>query len=302
MKRFYPNLLRNNSYFQDRNMRLAKVLIKGLQKSSLVLLMLSSFLFLSTGLKAQLSDEFQQVPLLTGLSNATTMQFAPDGRIFILDRYGDVIIYKTDTQTTTIAGTVPVFHQFEDGLLGIAFDPNFLTNNYIYLHYSVVGEDKNRVSRFTMNGDTLDLNSEIILLDWGTQRILSFHSGGDMAFDAQGNLYIATGDNTNHGGYTKTDETNQVNSAEKSSSNTNDLRGKILRITPQSNGTYTIPSGNLFSVGTANTRPEIYVMGARNPYRIFVDKENTDWLFWGEVGPDANAPSPTFKAQKVLMR
>ncbi|MGI9551831.1 MAG: malectin domain-containing carbohydrate-binding protein [Aurantibacter sp.] len=240
--------------------------------------------------KAQLPDEFLQVDLLTGLSNATTMQFAPDGRIFILDRYGEVLIYKTDTQLSVSAGTVPVFHEFEDGLLGIAFDPNFLTNNYIYLHYSVLGESKNRVSRFTMNGDNLDLNSEIILLDWATQRTLSFHSGGDMAFDSQGNLYVAIGDNTDHGNYGAHDESDNTKSAEKSSGNTNDLRGSILRITPQANGTYTIPSGNLFSA-SSTTLPEIYVMGARNPYRIFVDKDNTDWLFWGEVGPDANAPS-----------
>ncbi|MBM1106783.1 PQQ-dependent sugar dehydrogenase [Aurantibacter crassamenti] len=242
---------------------------------------------------AQLPTSFQQVDLLTGLSNATTMQFAQDGRIFILDRYGEVIIYKTDTQTSVSAGTLPVYHEFEDGLLGIAFDPNFLTNNYIYLHYSVIGVDKNRVSRFTMNGDILDLNSEVIILDWAVQRIVSFHSGGDMEFDSQGNLYIATGDNTNHGNYSKQHETKVEESAEKSSSNTNDLRGKILRIKPQSNGTYTIPTGNLFPVGTANTRPEIYVMGARNPYRISIDKTNTDWLFWGEVGPDANAASTT---------
>jgi len=249
------------------------------------------FFLVSFSAKGQLPSDFQKVELLTGLSNATTMQFAPDGRIFILDRYGEVLIYKTDTQTSLSAGTIPVFHEFEDGLLGIAFDPDFISNNHIYLHYAVQSAAMNRVSRFTMNGDNLDLNSEIVLLEWPTQRTLSFHSGGDMAFDSQGNLYIAIGDNTDHGNYGALNENNLTKSAEKSSSNTNDLRGKILRITPQANGTYTIPSGNLFPLGTANTRPEIYVMGARNPYRILVDKENTDWLFWGEVGPDANSES-----------
>lgn len=240
---------------------------------------------------AQLPTSFQKVELLTGLSNATTIQFAPDGRIFILDRYGELKIYKTDTQTIVSAGTIPVFHEFEDGLLGIAFDPNFLTNNHVYLHYAVLNSSMNRVSRFTMNGDILDLGSETIVLEWATQRTLSFHSGGDMGFDSQGNLYIAVGDNTDHGDYGALNESNLTKSAEKSSSNTNDLRGKILRITPQPNGSYAIPAGNLFPTGTPNTRPEIYVMGARNPYRIFVDKDNTDWLFWGEVGPDANSPS-----------
>src|SRR6185503_2812039 len=72
--------------------------------------------------------------------------------------------------------------------------------------------------------------------------------------------------------------------------NENDLRGKILRIHPQPDGTYTIPAGNLFPPGTPSTRPEIYVMGCRNPFRMAVD-ERTGWLYWGEVGPDSGADS-----------
>ena len=251
------------------------------------------FLFLVMGplqVRSQLPDDFVKVDLLTGLTNATTIQFAPDGRLFILDRYGAILIFNTATQTSTAAGIVPVFHENEDGLLGIAFDPNFSSNNYIYLYFSPEEvDDVNRVSRFTMNGNNLDLNSEIIMMEWPTSRTARWHSAGDMGFDSQGNLYIATGDNATYGNkYAPTDENDSDFSAEKSSSNTNDLRGKILRITPQPNGTYTIPPGNLFAPGTALTRPEIYVMGARNPYRIFVDKESTDWLFWAEVGPDAD--------------
>ncbi|TDU34167.1 PKD domain-containing protein, partial [Gelidibacter sediminis] len=257
---------------------------------------LALLLLLSSTLLAQLppslENEFQQVDLLTGLKNSTTMKFAPDGRIFILDRYGEVIIYKTDSQTSVSAGSLSVFHELEDGLLGIAFDPNFLSNNFIYLTYSPANKSVNRVSRFEMNGDYLDVGSERILLEWTTSRTAKFHSGGGMDFDSDGNLYIATGDNSGYDNlYAAWNETNPDFSAEKSSSNTNDLRGKILRITPQPDGTYTIPTGNLFSAGTPLTKPEIYVMGARNPYRIFVDKHNTDWLFWGEVGPDADEPS-----------
>ncbi|MRI00238.1 carbohydrate-binding protein [Kriegella sp. EG-1] len=294
MRKFYRNFLQMfYSYIflsKSISFEIAKICIT-YTKLTLVLTFCLGYSNLPK-LYAQLPDDFQQVPLLTGLANATTMQFAPDGRIFILDRYGEVIIYKTDTQTSVSAGTVPVFHEFEEGLLGIAFDPDFLVNNYIYLHYAVLGQSTNRVSRFTMNGDILDLSSEIIMLEWGTQRIISYHSGGDMAFDSQGNLYIAVGDNSYYSdAYASHNETDISATTEKSSSNTNDMRGKILRITPQNDGSYTIPAGNLFPAGTPNTLPEIYVMGARNPYRIFVDKENTDWLFWGEVGPDANASS-----------
>ena len=74
--------------------------------------------------------------------------------------------------------------------------------------------------------------------------------------------------------------------ARRSSSNTNDLRGKVLRIKVDEQGNYTIPEGNLFPPGTPKTRPEIYTMGTRNSYRISVDKK-TNYLYWGDVGPDA---------------
>ncbi|WP_224999710.1 malectin domain-containing carbohydrate-binding protein, partial [Cesiribacter sp. SM1] len=253
-------------------------------------LSLVAVLFFPLLTSAQLPTAFQKVELLTGLKNSVNFEFAPDGRIFILDRYGKVIIYKPNTQTTVEAATLDVFHSLEDGLLAIAFDPNFLTNKYIYLHHSPSSTSVNRVSRFQMNGDLIDLSSEVVVLEWPTQRQCCFHAAGDMDFDSKGNLYIATGDNSNHSAYATLNETDPNQSSENTSSNTNDLRGKILRIKPQANGTYTIPEGNLFPGGVEG-RPEIYVMGARNPYKIFVDKANSDWLFWAEVGPDANVAS-----------
>ncbi|MEX2592749.1 MAG: malectin domain-containing carbohydrate-binding protein [Anditalea sp.] len=238
----------------------------------------------------QLPSDFQKVELLTGLKNSVNMEFAPDGRIFICDRYGELIIYKPDLQTTVSAGTLDVFHDMEEGLLAIAFDPQFLTNNFIYLHYSHPTLPKNRVSRFKMEGDVLDLSSEIVVLEWQSTRNGYYHAAGDMDFDSQGNLYIAIGDNTNHSKYATLDESDPNKSSERTSSNTNDLRGKILRIKPLADGTYSIPEGNLFPDGVGGL-PEIYVMGARNPFKMFVDRTNTDWLFWGEVGPDASIES-----------
>ncbi|MEP3568800.1 MAG: PQQ-dependent sugar dehydrogenase, partial [Flavobacteriaceae bacterium] len=242
-------------------------------------------------LYSQLPTDFQRVDIVTDLSYTTGFKIAPDGRIFLINRIGEVFVYDPVSQTTVKAGGLSTWSGFEDGLIGIALDPNFSSNGYIYLHYSLTPADnaRNRVSRFTMNGNVLDKGAEVVLLEWDTQREECCHSGGDMAFDSQGNLYIAIGDNTHHTEYTTFDELEYYNSSEDTSSNTNDLRGKILRITPQPDGSYTIPSGNLFPVGTANTLPEIYAMGARNPYRMAID--SNDWLFWGEVGPDANSDS-----------
>ncbi|TMM53774.1 PKD domain-containing protein [Maribacter algarum] len=262
-------------------------------------LLLFSFILTGTVAYGQFPDSFAKVELASGLSNTTSFEFAPDGRIFILDRYGEVLIYDANLGFVQSAGTIDVFHEQEDGLLAIEFDPNFTSNNFIYLYYSPDGvAEISRVSRFTLTGGaTLDNSSEVVLLEWPTDRSSKYHSGGDMAYDSNGNLYISTGDNTTYPDtYTaialqNTDTpTNRDHSAEKSSSDTNAFMGKVLRITPQVNGTYTIPSGNLFPGGTGGL-PEIYVMGARNPYRIFVDKDRNDWLYWGEVGPDAQVAS-----------
>ncbi|MEM7167740.1 MAG: malectin domain-containing carbohydrate-binding protein [Planctomycetota bacterium] len=230
--------------------------------------------------------DFQKVTLVSNLQNAVDFEFAPDGRIFILDRGGEIKIYKPNIQATVSAGSLSVFSGLEDGLIGIAFDPSFAVNNFLYLHYSPQSQSVNRVSRFHMNGDTLDLGSEVIVLEWPTQRVSCCHAAGDLEFDTAGNLYIATGDNAQHGAYSALDENNPNNSAEKSSANTMDLRGKILRIKPNPDGTYAIPNGNLFPGGNGGL-PEIYVMGCRNPYKMFIDPV-TNWLLWGDVGPDAS--------------
>ncbi|MFD2144196.1 PQQ-dependent sugar dehydrogenase [Mucilaginibacter antarcticus] len=113
-----------------------------------------------------------------------------------------------------------------------------------------------------------------------------------MVFDKDKNLYLSTGDNTfsrASDGFSPLDERPNMSTqdSQKGSSNTDDLRGKILRIHPEPNGTYTIPKGNLFAKGTPKTRPEIYTMGNRNPWRLSIDSR-TGYLYWGEVGPDGS--------------
>jgi cytochrome c len=155
---------------------------------------------------------------------------------------------------------------------------------------------ENRLSRFTLRGDELDLKSEKVVLRVSVQREVCCHEGGSLAFDGEGNLFLSTGDNTNpfaSDGYSPTDfrDGRYAWDAARSSGNANDLRGKVLRIHPEANGSYTIPKGNLFAPATPKTRPEIFVMGCRNPFRISVDKV-TGTLSWGDVGPDAREPNP----------
>ena len=265
---------------------------------------------------------------------------AGDGRVFYAERSGTVKMWKPATQTTTVIAKIPVFDGLEDGMLGMTLDPNFLKNGWIYLNHSLTNTDLDangqkagiiRVSRYTLKGETLDPASEKQVLDIPTQREQCCHVGGSLAFDASGNLYVSVGDNTNpfeSDGYAPVDGRPGRSpwDAQKSAANANDLRGKILRIHPEPDGTYTIPKGNLFApvgakpalavaakasasdrgagslVGAAEgkretydlkkvlpapgTRPEIYVMGNRNPFRISTDKKN-GYLYWGEVGPDA---------------
>ena len=136
--------------------------------------------------------------------------------------------------------------------------------------------------------------SQVTVLDVPADRGICCHVGGDIDFDAAGNLYLSTGDDTNpfdSAGYAPIDERTNRNpayDAQRSAGNTNDLRGKILRIKVNANGTYSIPAGNLFAPGTANTRPEIYAMGFRNPFRMSVDKA-TGVVYVGDYGPDAGS-------------
>jgi len=241
-----------------------------------------------------LDSNYQKVILDAAPADPMELAVAPDGRVFYIERGGRIKIYKPQNSSVVVAGQLSVFSQLEDGLLGLALDPGFASNNWFYLFYSPAGATpKQHVSRFTMAGDTMDLSSEKVLLVIPTQRNECCHSAGSLAFGPGGNLFVAVGDNTNpfaSSGYAPIDERSGRSAwdAQKSASNANDLRGKILRIHPEPNGTYTIPAGNLFPSDGSAGRPEIYVMGNRNPFRMSVDPA-AGWLYWGEVGPDANA-------------
>ncbi|WP_374759735.1 ThuA domain-containing protein [Dyadobacter chenwenxiniae] len=249
-------------------------------------------------------NRFTKVILEEKLDEPMELSVLDKDRILFIQRKGEVRLYNVKTKELKNIATIPVSTKYknkegkestgEDGLLGLNKDPNFAQNHWIYLYYSIPEAPKNVLARFEMKGDQLDIESKKVLLEVETQREECCHTGGSIAWDKAGNLYLSTGDNTNpHGsnGYSPSDEREGRSAwdAQKSSANTNDLRGKIIRIKPQPDGSYTIPDGNLFAKGTPQTRPEIFTMGHRNPFRISVDQK-TNYVYWGEVGPDAAKP------------
>ncbi|MFE2726161.1 ThuA domain-containing protein [Kitasatospora sp. NPDC059327] len=248
-------------------------------------------------------SSFEKVALDESTIAPSALDIAPDGRVFYAEYGGKLKIYKPATRSTVVAAQLSVYGGgtiSEDGLTGLALDPGFATNNQVYLAYSPSGttEEIARISRFTLVNDTLDLASERILLTVPMSRQSEpGHTGGYLTFGPGGNLYIGVGDDINpfaSDGYTPIDERagRKLFDAQGTAANTNDLRGKILRIHPESNGTYTIPSGNLFAPGTASTRPEIYAMGFRNPFRFSVHP-TTGAIYAADYGPDSGADSAT---------
>ena len=228
---------------------------------------------------------------LEGMPQPMQLQFAPDGRIFFIEIAGKVKVLYPDTKKVVEAGSLTVFTDQENGLLGMALDPGFAQNHWIYLLHSPKNFTGQHLSRFTMNGDTMDMASEKIVLSYEEQRKECCHHAGALRFGPDGTLYFSAGDNTNpfaSDGLAPIDERPDRSAwdAQKSSANPNDLRGKINRIKPTPEGRYTIPAGNLFPPGTPGTRPEIYVMGCRNPWRFNIDQE-TGILYYGDVGNDA---------------
>jgi cytochrome c len=251
---------------------------------------------------APLASEF----IATGLRDPMELAIAPDGDLFVVEREGRILRVRPSTGAIFEIGHLKVTAlretekdspwAREDGLLGIALDPKFSENQRLFLYYSDPEKLLNRLSRFELRSGKIDPASEKMLFEIPTdRRDRVCHHGGSLEFGPDGNLYLSTGDNTNpfaSAGHAPIDDRDGQDHANamRSAGNTNDLRGKILRIRPTENG-YEIPAGNLFPPGTEKARPEIYVMGCRNPFRISIDPK-TRTLYWGEVGPDAQNPSP----------
>ena len=249
-------------------------------------------------------NRFTKVVLTQGMDEPMAMDFLPDQKVIIIERKGGVKILDEKEGLITLVTTIPVNTKYknkeghvreaEEGLMGVIAHPDFEKNNWIFLYYADPDEPKHVLARWELKDNKLVESSKTIVMEVPTQREECCHTGGGMVFDADGNLYLSVGNNTVNpqSGASNLDERKGHENADdqRAPSNTNDLRGKILRIHPEDDGSYTIPEGNLFPKGMEKTRPEIYTMGHRNPWRISLDNQ-TGYLYWGEVGPDANVDS-----------
>jgi len=269
---------------------------------------------------------FQKVTLNSAPGEPMGLAVLPDGRVLHTARRGRVSMHDPATGFNTVIATIPVYDHDEEGLQGIAIDSAFEENHWVYIYYSPALDtprdsaetpDVNegaapatgtaadfarfrgvmRLSRFRLVDNTLALDTEQIILDVPVDRGMCCHVGGQIDFDRRGNLYLSTGDDTasnESNGSAAIDERpgrNPAYDAQRSSANTNDLRGKLLRIRVHEDGSYSIPGGNLFEPGRLGTRPEIYAMGLRNPFRFAIDRRSGN-IYLADYSPDATDADP----------
>ena len=221
---------------------------------------------------AALPPGFAETQVAAGMTNVTAMSIAPDGRIFVSQQTGQLRLIKAGVLQVAPALTLTVDATNERGLLGTAFDPNFPASPYIYIYYTIPNPSPdptvpnkgahNRISRFTVVGDTVDATSEVAVLDLPELGTAPIHNAGAMHFAPDGTLFISVGENFNA----------------PNSQNTAVPLGKLLRI----NKDGTIPADNPF-VGQAGYHPAIYALGLRNPFTFDISP-GTGRIFVNDVG------------------
>ncbi|MBT33996.1 MAG: carbohydrate-binding protein, partial [Thalassobius sp.] len=217
-------------------------------------------------------DRFVKVVLDNDVNEPMGLAVMPNGKVIFIEKEGNIKLYNPETSKTKLLTTFKDSSLVSDSgdLLAVEIDPDFINNGWIYFYYSVLGDEhKQRLSRFFMAEDSLLRDTERVILEVPAQNEKSSQSGS-IKFGPEGLLYIAIADSISP---IESDEQlplgdkSNENSTDslKYSANANDLRGKILRIKVNDDGTYSIPDGNLFPKDGSEGRPEIFVIGVRNP-------------------------------------
>ena len=207
---------------------------------------------------SHLPEGFEEVQVAEGIIAPVAMEFSPDGRLFVSQQSGQLRVIKDGALLVDPFLTVSVLSGFQRGLQGLAFDPSFEANGYVYVYYTSADTGRNRLSRFTASQsypDVADPNSDLVILDIGLPAPGNYN-GGSIYFGTDGNLFVSVGDHDTHA----------------NSQSLANLAGKLLRIDPTSYPDI-IPPDNPF-VETPDdpaTRGEIWAYGLRNPFKIAVD-------------------------------
>ena len=229
----------------------------------------------TNALAATLPADFTETQFASGLTNPTAMAFAPDGRLFVCQQGGQLRVVKNGALLATPFVSLTVDSNGERGLLGVAFDPNFATNSFVYVYYTATTPQvHNRVSRFTAsmaNPDVAQAGSEVAILDLNNLSGATNHNGGAIHFGPDGKLYIAVGENANPA----------------NAQTIGNLLGKILRI----NSDGTLPADNPTSFpgiagSTSGINRAIWSVGLRNPY-TFTFQPVSGRMFINDVGQNS---------------
>src|SRR5437870_6328002 len=228
--------------------------------------MAASLTFVSSrATAATLPPGFVEAQVGGNLSGSpTAMAFAPDGRLFVCLQGGQLRVIKNGSLLSTPFVSLTVDSSGERGLLGIAFDPNFAINQYLYVYYTVATSPiHNRVNRFTAAGDTTVTGSEVVIWELDNLSSATNHNGGAIHFGPDGRLYIGGGENGNG----------------SNSQTLSNMLGKMLRI----NADGTIPTDNPFYNTAPGNNRAIWALGLRNPF-TFAFQPGTTRLFINDVG------------------
>jgi glucose/arabinose dehydrogenase len=225
---------------------------------------------------ANLPTGFDEAAVATGLTDATAMEIAPNGDLWVLEQAGVVKRFRPGSTTADVVGNLSglgLDSNGERGLLGIAFDPQYATNKFVYFYYTATSPTThNRISRFTVDdANAADYNlvgtggvpTRTVVFDLDSLSGATNHNGGAIHFGPDGKLYAAAGDNA--------DGTH--------SQSLTTVLGKVLRI----NADGTIPTDNPFFASTTNNNRAIWALGLRNPY-TFAFQPGTGRMFINDVG------------------